>query len=209
MSLRIQAFLKSGVLHAAAFVALFALLPGSAVWAGVLNLPHFVEPDHFALGLEPEVVLSHGAGVGINARYTHGLNDLMNVQAILGTGSGPRRFRVGGNLSFDFIPDVEGQPGLGLAVQGLYVRLPDAGRFELTAIPYIHKAFPASDSEAVEPFFAFPVGWGFSEGSYQGISQAVIGALFKKSESIQWVTEVGINVNRSETYVSGGVVFFH
>ena len=209
MSLRIQAFFRSWGVRAAIVATAFVSLPGPIAQAGVFNIPHFVDPGQFALGLEPELVLTHGAGIGANIKYTHGLNDLMDIQGIIGTGSGPRRFRIGGNLSFDFIPDIEGQPGLGLATQALYVRIPDAGRLELTGIPYIHKEFPTGDGQGVEPFFAFPLGFGFSSGSYQGIAQAVVGALFRKSESIQLVTEIGINVNHAESYLSGGIVFTH
>jgi hypothetical protein len=177
--------------------------------AGVFNIPHFVEPGNFALGLEPELFLSPSAGLGINAKYTQGLNDLMNFQGILGTGGGPRRFRVGGNLTWDFVPDVEGQPGIGLATQALYYRIPDAGRLELTGIPYIHKNFPQAEGEGIDPYFAFPIGFAFTDGEYQTISTAVVGVLWKKSEHLSYSTEMGININHAATYFSGGIIFYH
>jgi hypothetical protein len=177
--------------------------------AGVFNIPHFVEPGNFALGLEPELFLTPSAGVGFNAKYTQGLNDLMNFQAIIGTGGGPRRFRVGGNVTWDIVPDIEGQPGIGLATQAVYFRVPDAGRLELTGIPYIHKTFPQAGGEAIDPFFAFPIGFAFSDGNYQAISTAVIGALWKKSENFSFSTELGININHAATYFSGGIIYYH
>jgi hypothetical protein len=175
--------------------------------AGVFNVPHFVNPGKFAVGLEPELTLTNGAGIGINAKYQQGLTDLTNFTAILGTGSGPRRFRAGGNMSFDFFPDLEGQPGIGVAVQAMYVRLVSAGQLELTGIPYIHKSYVNKDQE-IEPFFSFPVGMAFTGGNYKGTSQAVIGSFFKHDDHLRYVLEVGIAVSNTESYVSGGIIYY-
>jgi hypothetical protein len=177
--------------------------------AGVFNIPHFVEPGNFALGLEPELFLTPSAGLGANLKYTQGLNDLMNFQGIVGAGGGPRHFRIGGNITWDFVPDIEGQPGIGLATQALYYRIPDAGRLELTGIPYIHKNFPQGEGEGVDPYFAFPIGFAFTDGEYQAISTAVVGVLWKKSEHLSYTTELGVNINRAATYFSGGITFYH
>jgi hypothetical protein len=147
-----------------------------------------------------------------NLRYTHGLTDLNNLNVIVGTGGGPRRFRIGGNLTFDFFPDIDKQPGIGIAAQGLYYRLHvndvDSGQFEVSGIPYIHKAFQASGYE-IQPFFGIPFGMGFSGGEYQWFSQVVIGALYKQNEHIRFSTEFGFNINHSESYISGGIIYYH
>ena len=189
-------------------------LLGLGVWsvscqADVFNMPHFVESGQFALGLEPILTLTNGAGVGVKARYTQGINDLMNGTFLLGTGSGPRRFRVGGNLTFDFFPDVEGQPGIGLGVQSIYYRLPNAGQLELQGVPYIHKSFALDSGNQVEPYFAFPFGFGFSEGNYKVVTNVTVGALFKRSEHISYDFELGVNVNNSDSYFAGGIIYYH
>ena len=177
--------------------------------AGVFNIPRFLAPGDSSLGLEPELVFTNGAGLGFNAKYTYGLTELNNVTAIVGTGSGPRRFRFGGNMTFDFIPDVESQPGIGIAVQGVYYKLPVDGRFELTGIPYLHKNFITKGNE-VDPFLAIPIGMGFSSGTYRVISNVVVGAIFKNPsiEKFRFSLELGINVNHSESYISGGAIFY-
>src|SRR5271163_1229903 len=96
---------------------LVAWLAASLAQAGVVDTPQFVQPGEFALGFEPELTFTDGAGLAGNFRYTQGLTDLNNVNVILGTGGGPRRFRVGGNVTFDFFPDIDKQPGIGVAVQ--------------------------------------------------------------------------------------------
>src|SRR5579885_2845546 len=144
-------------------IALLTALPSLAE-AGVFNTPQFVQPGEFALGFEPELTFTNGGGLAGNVRYTQGLSDLNNLNVIIGTGGGPRRFRVGGNVTFDFFPDIDKQPGIGLAVQGLYYRLHindvDSGQFELTGIPYIHKAFLSNGYE-IQPYFALPFGMSF------------------------------------------------
>ena len=180
----------------------------SRAQAGVFTMPHFVAPGEFSLGMEGELTLTHGAGAAANVKYTQGLNDLMNATAILGTGGGPRKFRAGGNLIFDIFPDIEGQPGIGLGTQALYYRLPEVGQLELTAVPYIHKTFISAGNE-IEPYFAIPFGAAFSEGRYKAISNVAIGSMFKSVEHFRYTLEFGIAVNNSDTYVTGGIAYFH
>ncbi|MDR3608322.1 MAG: hypothetical protein P4M08_13205 [Oligoflexia bacterium] len=182
-------------------------LVSSPAFATVFNIPEFVPEGKSAFGLEPVLTLSDGAGIGVNARYTQGLSDLIDASLILGTGSGPRRFRVGGNLVFDFVPDVQNQPGIGIAVQPIYYRLPNAGMLEVTGIPYIHKAFNTGGA-TVDPFVAFPIGFDFSDGNYNVTSTLALGANFKETEHVTYTLEVGVEMNHSESYISGGVTYY-
>lgn len=176
--------------------------------AGVFAIPHFVQAGSFSVGVEPELTLTDGAGVAANFKYTQGLNDLMNVTGIIGSGGGPRKFRIGAAGTFDFFPDLEGQPGMGVAVQGLYVDKRNYGQFEMTGIPYIHKSLTTAGNE-LEPFLAIPFGLEFHSATYTSISQVVLGSMFKPSEKIRFIMELGIAINRSDTYVSGGVTYYH
>ena len=193
-------------------VLLFLALASGPAQAGVFDTPQFVQPGEFALGFEPELTLTNGAGMAGNLRYTQGLTELNNLNVILGTGGGPRRFRAGGNVTFDFFPDIDKQPGIGIAVQGLYYRLHqadvDSGQFEVSGVPYIHKAFQATGYE-IQPFFSIPFGIAFSSGTYQWFSQVVVGALYKQSEHVRFSTEIGFNINHAESYVSGGIIYYH
>ncbi len=180
---------------------------GAQAHAGVFALPRFVPQGEHAVGFEPELTLTNGAGLGANLKYTYGATELNNLTAIVGTGGGPRQFRVGSSFSFDFFPDLDSQPGIGVAVQGLYYRLKVNGQFEATLIPYVHKTFVNQENE-VEPYLSVPFGMGFASGTYKMISNFVIGAIFKNSERLRYVTEVGVAINNAETYVSGGVIFY-
>ena len=214
------AALFTPVLTTSAFIA--GLLAPVAVFAGFANTAHFVQPDHFSIGIEPELTLSNGAGVGGTLRYTHGLNDLSNASLLLGTGTGVRKFRVGSQLTFDFFPDTANQPGIGLALQAVYYRMgfhgaagapatenePTFGRLELTPMPYVHKNFGSPGGE-FEPYLSFPFGWAFTEGQYQSISQLVLGSMFKAGEHFRYSLELGVAVNHTESYFSTGVMYYY
>jgi hypothetical protein len=176
--------------------------------AGVFNIPHYVEPGRFAVGIEPEVMLDPESSVGINFKYTHGLSELINVQGVIGTGTGSRQFRTGGSLIFDFFPDLENQPGMGVASQNLYYRLEEHGVFEFTLIPYIHKSFIYENNE-FEPFISFPFGLLFEDGSYSSTAWLAVGSLFKVMEHYRVTIELGVNVSRAWTYFSGGMTYYY
>ncbi|MEK7691568.1 MAG: hypothetical protein AAB425_11175, partial [Bdellovibrionota bacterium] len=181
---------------------------GNQAQAGVFTTPHFFEPTNFSLGLEPEVTFGGKFGLGIQARYTHGVSEINNFGVILGTGSGSRNFRAGVNLTFDIFPDTSGQPGIGVAIQGMYYRTKEAsGLFEASGIPYIHKTFEGKTSE-FEPYLAIPTGLALSGGMYEPLVQLAIGTFFSQRKSpLRYAAEVGIALMNSQTYFSGGLVY--
>jgi hypothetical protein len=200
--------------------AVFLLAIGSApVQAGVFNYPHFVTPGEFAIGVEPELTLTNGAGAAINARYTHGLNDLLNLTGIVGTGGGPRQFRLGAAATFDFFPDIQGQPGIGITLQTLWIKVPTAGRpdgsddtsgqFELTGIPYIHKSIVTKDNGEIEPYVGVPIGMAFQNGQYKALATVAVGSMIKHSDHFRSTIEFGIAVNHTDTYLSGGITYYY
>lgn len=176
--------------------------------AGVFNLPRFIQPKEFAIGAEPEFNFGTVNGVGTNLRGTLGLSDTNNVSVIVGLGTGPRLFRVGGAFTFDFFPDTDGQPGIGLALQGMFIQLPGTGSVELTGIPYIHKSFKSSYG-AFDPFLAVPVGLSLAGGTYQPLVTLTVGTQFQHSEHFSSVAEFGAGLSNTNTYISGGVIYYH
>ncbi len=181
----------------------------SSATAGVFNIPRFVEPGKNAVGFEPEVVLTNGGGAGANLHYTQGITALNNIHAVLGTGGGQRRFRMGGAATFDFFPDVDDQPGMGIATQAIYYKYQnDYGQLEVTAIPYFHKAFFNGQGNQVEPFLALPFGPAFHAGEYHWQSQLVFGAGFHREKTnLHFIAEVGVNLGKTDSYVSGGILY--
>jgi hypothetical protein len=196
--------------------------PARAGMVPLMNLVRFSEPGSYSLGFDAEAQLSEGSGVGGNLRLNHGLSELSNLNAFFGTGSGGRSVRFGGNLSFDFFPDVDAQPGIGVALQVSYARIrplderglisaaSKQGRLDIGAIPYVHKAFGLPGGESIDPYLAIPFGLFFSDGRYVGTSALTVGALFSgpggSNGRIFYNLEMGIGLNRSATTLSGGLM---
>jgi hypothetical protein len=183
----------------------------AAVAAGLFNIPRFVTPKDFAIGLEPEITLTSGGGVGVNFRYIHGVTDLINATAILGTASGARSFRVGANAIFDVFPDIQGQPGIGVATQAMYYRIEPRGQMELSAIPYVHKSFALKTGDELEPFLGVPFGLVLSNGRYGYLSSLSVGTMFKYqgTAKFRYIVEVAAGLNNTDTSISGGLIYYH
>lgn len=188
--------------------ALGIAAPNALGNVGLFTTAHFVHPSEWSLGIEPVVTFTTRAGVGANARFTYGLNELNNITAILGTGSDPRQFRVGANYTFDFFPDVEGQPGIGLAAQGLFFQVSNSGQLDLQLAPYIHKTFYSGKSE-IEPFLGLPFGLSLLDGNYRFTMAAALGAMFKPFDHFRFAMELGIGLANADTYVSGGASYYY
>jgi hypothetical protein len=189
-------------------VCVLCVLNSGTAFAGIFNTVHFVEPGKSAVGIEPEFTTSDGTGFGFNAKFTQGISELMDAAGFIGTGSGPRNFRVGGDLVFDFFPDIDRQPGIGLLTRAVYYRIPNTGRLDIFGAPYIHKAMMTSGKDEIDPFFAFPIGQEFDNGNYHTTTQLVFGSMFKATEQLRYSLELGINLNYTETYISGGITFY-
>ncbi len=196
-------------LHSLGLIVLFTLFTMPAARAGVFNLPRFVDVGNNAFGFEPEVTLTNSGGVAGSVRYTQGITELNNLHLILGTGTGQRQFRVGTAVTFDFIPDVELQPGFGVALQSIYYRYRnDRGQMEVAAVPYLHKTFSDGAGNRVEPFIAIPFGPAFYSGDYHWTTQIALGAIYHPAGAkTRFVSEVGVSVNKTESYISGGILF--
>ncbi len=176
-------------------------------FAGVFNIPKFTPAKEYAVGVEPEFNFGATSGLGINLRGTLGLSDMNNLHIVLGVGNGPRQFRVGGAFTFDFFPDVDNQPGIGLAIQGMFIQLPTTGSFEITGIPYIHKAFK-TDAGIFDPYIALPAGISLYAGQYQPAVTLSFGSMYQVNSHISTVIELGIGLSTVPTYLSGGVLYY-
>jgi len=181
--------------------------------AGVFNIPEFVDYQSWAVGFEPEVTLSGAdntasTGIATNFKFTYGITPISNLQVGLGFGSGSRGFRAGGTYSFDFIPDLEGQPGFGVALQGYYYKLKGSvGQTEATLYPYLHHLITGTSGVDYDPYVAVPFGLAFYDGNYRTIGQFVIGNYFRTSQHFGFNLELGMNWKDTDTYLSTGITY--
>lgn len=176
--------------------------------AGVFNIPQFVEQKSWSVGLEPEATFTSGGSFSNTLKFTYGIGSLSNLQVGMGTGSGTRGFRTGATYTFDFIPDLDGQIGAGVAFQMYYYKIRSTyGQTELTVYPYIHNQFEAAANIALDPYIALPFGLALNDGNYTTVSQLVFGSYFRTSKNFGFNAELGMNLKGTDTYLSTGVTY--
>ena len=196
-----------------AICVLSPLFQGLTAQAGFFNIPEFVDYQNWAVGLEPELTLSSPAntsntGVALNVKFTYGITPLSNLQVGIGEGSGSKGFRLGGTYTFDFIPDLKGQIGAGLALQAYYYKLKGSyGQTETTLYPYLHHMIVAENGLAYDPYVAVPFGFAFFNNTYRSIFQLVVGTYVKASEHYGLNAEVGFNLKDTDTYLAVGMTY--
>ena len=178
--------------------------------AGVFDLPAFIEPGNYSLGIEPEVAISNGTGAALNLKPRIGHTSLLNWEGLIGMGSGARNFRIGVTADLELFPDIDSQPGIATALFTEYYRISGNGLFSFGAKPMIYKTFRNGDNEYT-PFFALPIGWNVTGGNINGFMQVALGSNFKVGVDSRWrfTGEVGFNASNSYSYISGGATYFH
>lgn len=176
--------------------------------AGVFNIPEFVDQSSWSVGLEPEATFSGGGSFSNTLKFTYGIASLSNLQIGLGTGTGTRGFRTGATYTFDFIPDLDGQIGAGLALQAYYFKMAGSiGETQLMVYPYIHNQFGNTGNTSTDPYIALPIGMALKDGTYRTVAQLVLGSYFQTSQNFGINAELGINMKGSDTYVSTGITY--
>lgn len=174
--------------------------------AGVFNIPEFVDESSWSVGLEPEATFSGGGSFSNTLKFTYGIASLSNLQVGLGTGTGTRGFRGGATYTFDFIPDLDGQIGAGLALQAYYFKMSNSvGETQMTLYPYIHNQF--GNNSTFDPYIAVPFGMALRDGTYRTVAQLVMGSYFQTSQNFGINAELGLNMKGTDTYLSGGITY--
>ena len=179
--------------------------------AGIFFLPHYIPEGQRAVGIEPQWLLSQGASLGVQFRYGQGVSELINVSALIGTGSDPNRFRAGGAATFDFYPNEGDQPGLGLALQGVYTDTTRGGMWSFSGTPYLHQTFAMQNMIPIEPFLALPLEQQIftSKTSSQLQASFIVGSFFHYGEHWSSVLELGIGITQVMTVFSGGLIYYY
>ncbi len=177
--------------------------------AGVFDLPAFLPPGDFSLGVEPEIITSNPSGAGFNLKPKFGTTPFLNWEGIIGTGSGDRGLKLGATADFDWFPDVEHQPGIATPFTLLYNQISGDNIINYFFSPMLYKTFKGESAEYI-PFISMPFGWSIRNSRNSNFSQFVMGSMFKSpgTQYFRFSVEAGFNINRSFSYISGGVTWF-
>lgn len=192
-------------------IAVLFLLVGPGpmkVSASVFQIPHYLEPGEFLIGVESTVHLVTGSGVSGQVRGGFGLTDSLGAHVLVGHGNGPTEFRAGGGVTWDMVPDIDSQPGIGLSTIFVYAqrRAPSPQRFDALLIPYLHKSF-GSGTDSVDPFISVPFGLSYDSTGTVFQSFVSFGGAFPISSGWSLIVEMAVAIVESESYVSGGLTY--
>jgi hypothetical protein len=143
----------------------------------------------------------------VEARGRYGLSDDLNVATILGVGSKSKKFRLGGEAVYNFIPDWEGQFGLSALASVIYLRRFNSGGIQLRVGPMGHKKFQGFGLNPAIVYLAIPFYFEGRSGRYTTGSQIVLGSLFDLTYGGDYYLsgEAGVKIGNSESYILAGV----
>lgn len=190
--------------------ALIALTP-SIARAALFDSADFIRKDNHAAGAFGDIVLNDPSGEGIEGRYKFGLEDYLNVEGIVGAGSDTRRFRLGAQANYNFLPDLSGQPGVSAIAGAMLLKRTLDGDHKtgvkFTVGPLLHKEVEGLNGLPMLLYLGVPWSLTLQSGTYVSSSQLDFGALTDITNNRSWFvsSEAGISLAKDESYIMIGV----
>ncbi len=190
---------------------LATIAPNPVTHAAIFDSADFIGKGSHSAGVFGDIVLSNPSGEGIEGRYKWGLDDYLNLEALVGAGSDTRKFRAGGQVDYNILPDVAGQPGISAIGGGMLLKrdveneTKTGVRFTLT--PLIHKGVDGLNGLPMLLYLGIPWSLTFQSGSYVASSEVGFGALVDIDHDHSWFvdSEAGFTLAKGESYIMIGV----
>lgn len=196
---------------AAAALALIA----SPCWAyyEVLDTGEVLKRGQHRLTGGVQAMTEHG-GTNITGMFDTGIQEDFGLRGLVGFGNTDYYF--GGLVKWVPIPDVDNQPAIGADTGIVYAKWDDATEFTFKFDPMISKKLPVGEA-FITPYLALPIGLRFHDSHIRGIDNttqmtlAVAGGgqlQVPAWKNLQFMAEVGVNLDHSFSYVSAAAVFY-
>ena len=196
-------------------ILLAATLTAAPSWAynEVLSTGQVLERGQFRLtgGLQ---ALTERGGANVTGIIDTGIQEDFEVRGILGFGK--TDYLLGALVQWVPIPDVEGQPAVGFLTGITYARWFNGSEFTLQWNPLVSKKFAVGEG-AIIPYAGIPLGLRFRDNQTVGVAdttqmtiQVTGGAQIQveRWKNLQFIGEVGINLEHAYSYVSAGALFY-
>lgn len=202
--------MKNQVRHLTFAVALLTSVVSQAFYT-FQDSGDLLEPGHYALGTELQMVTSHNEGVNVVGKFDGGLSDEFNYRAVVGFGE--VNFQMQGLIKWVPIPDIDNQPAIGFTTGFLYAKYDTdssstENEFSIRFIPFLSKKFDSAVGPFT-PYVAFPM----AVRTYNSDSDVPLAiAIGSKSESVnlkgvEFTAELGFDIDKAYNYVSLGAIF--
>lgn len=199
------------------FVALlvlaFSLAPGAHADYAVLDNGELMPKGAFKFTGTAQA-LTENAGLNLSGRADIGINNDFAVRGLLGFGK--TDLYTGALVKWIPIPDTDSQPAIGGNAGLIYVKDGDVSDLIIRVEPMVSKKVKIEDV-VFTPYGSFPVGFRTRKSDVDGVDdesdvtlQMVVGTQLKipQFEQLQFIAEVGIDLNESPGYISAGVVYY-
>ena len=178
----------------------------SHAYLAISETAEIIPPDHYQFGLEPQVFLNEGGGVNGTLFFDAPIDDATSARISVGVGE--IDFNTFATIKHVPFPDIDNQPAIGVRAGIGTAREDSENSLILQAGPIISKK-TETDMGMMTPFVALPVSFINAKSENYIASQLALGTEFTLPdvERMRFGAEVGFNVNRSYSYVSGYITF--
>lgn len=191
------------------FSAGIILSNSAQAYYSVLQTGEVLGKGEYQAMASPQVIFNQFSGLNFAGRLDTGLAEGLSGRAVLGFGKVD--FQLGGLVKWVPFPDLESQPAIGAEAGVILARIGGLNQYSLRIHPLISKRIETEIGD-VTPYGALPLGLTVESGdrteSFVPI-QLVGGAELKPLNTKNWsfIAEVGLNVQRSFSFISGGVMY--
>lgn len=192
---------------------LFLGFVSSPCWAyyEVLDTGEVLARGHYKLtgGLQ---ALTDTGGANLTGIFDAGFTPDFGARALVGFGK--TDIYLGGMAKWMPIPDVEGQPAVGLNAGMSYARWMDATEVTFRIEPLVSKKF-AVDSAFVTPYASLPIGVrarnsNVADDTTKTTFQLVAGAQMQLPQwkNLQFIGEIGLDLDNAFSHIAAAAIFY-
>lgn len=137
-----------------------------------LDTAELLKPGEYQAGIEPQYIFDNYPGVNVIGHFDMGASDSGNLKFLVG--SGRTSFQGGAYYKIVPIPDIEGQPGIGVFGGVLYAYQNNTSALNFRLHPEISKKFKSVDAGEITPYGSIPFGIDFAgTNTYYPVQLAV------------------------------------
>jgi hypothetical protein len=186
----------------------------TSAWAGyydVLDNAEVLPKGNYKLTGDLQF-LNEGGCCNIGAKFDMGIQDQFGVRALAGTGK--TDYFLGGLFKWIPVPDIENQPAVGGNIGLLYAKWRDGTETTFRFEPLVSKKFTIENA-VLTPYGSVPlslrmINSSIHENTTDLTFQLVAGAQLQieKWKNLQFMAEVGVNLDKADGYVSVAGVFY-
>lgn len=191
----------SSLFFTAAF-SLTAFMASSAhAYLSIAESGEILPMNKYQAGVIPQVLLNRGGGANVDAFFDMPINE--STSARISLGAGAIDFSTFASVKFVPFPDIDNQPAIGVRV-GLGVTRESDENWTLGQVAPLVSKKVSTDNGLFVPYAAIPFQFVSMKRENVTSAQFVVGSewVYPETPDVRYGGEVGIEMNKSYSYVS-------